>query len=75
MVRTLDLRGLRCPLPVLKQEAAMRRMLPGERLLVIADDPLAKVDLPHAARSAGFRCAAADSPSPGAFAFDLFRPD
>lgn len=34
----------------------MRVMRPGETVEVIADDPIARVDLPHAAFQAGFRC-------------------
>ena len=49
----LDTRGLRCPLPVIKTEARLRRMQPGEQLKVIADDPVARVDIPHFCREAG----------------------
>ncbi len=50
---TLDATGCRCPVPVLKVEAALRRMAVGDRLLVMADDPIAAVDIPHFCRSAG----------------------
>lgn len=50
--RLLDLRGLRCPLPALKTERALRRATPGDVILVIADDPLADIDIPNAARQA-----------------------
>jgi tRNA 2-thiouridine synthesizing protein A len=43
---TLDLRGLRCPLPVLKTAKRLAAMRPGERLAVLSDDPLAVLDLP-----------------------------
>ncbi|RFC62675.1 response regulator SirA [Fulvimarina endophytica] len=46
-MRELDLRGLRCPLPTLKARKALNAMAPGERLRVIADDPMAAIDLPH----------------------------
>lgn len=42
----LDARGLKCPLPVLKTEKQLARMQPGERLVVLASDPMAKVDIP-----------------------------
>ena len=42
--RQLDTRGLKCPLPVIKAEALLRRMAPGERLEILADDPLAILD-------------------------------
>ncbi|MEZ5896201.1 MAG: sulfurtransferase TusA family protein [Parvularculaceae bacterium] len=52
----LDARGLRCPLPVIRMEAMLRRMAPGARLLVIADDPIAAVDIPHFSREGGHNC-------------------
>jgi tRNA 2-thiouridine synthesizing protein A len=44
----LDLRGLKCPLP------ALARSHPGTIVEVIADDPLAPVDLPHMCAQEGF---------------------
>ncbi len=35
----LDLRGLTCPLPVLKANKALRGLPPGARLAVLATDP------------------------------------
>ncbi len=46
-METLDLTGHRCPIPVVKLEAALRRAGPGAHFLVIADDPIAAVDIPH----------------------------
>lgn len=51
----LDLRGLRCPLPALRTEKALRRAAAGDRLLVLADDPLAGLDIPHLCRTQGHR--------------------
>jgi tRNA 2-thiouridine synthesizing protein A len=45
--REVDARGLKCPLPVLRAAKALREMRPGEVLLVLADDPMAAIDLPH----------------------------
>ncbi|MFZ5615775.1 MAG: sulfurtransferase TusA family protein [Pseudomonadota bacterium] len=53
---TLDARGLRCPLPVIRMEAALRRLAAGARLEILADDPIAAVDIPHFARAAGHVC-------------------
>ncbi len=36
--RELDVRGLRCPLPLLRAKQALRDMAPGERLRVLATD-------------------------------------
>jgi tRNA 2-thiouridine synthesizing protein A len=51
--RRLDLRGLACPLPVLKARKALLGLAPGQRLLVEASDPLAAVDIPHFCKEAG----------------------
>ncbi|WEX10085.1 sulfurtransferase TusA family protein [Chelativorans sp. AA-79] len=41
-----DLRGLNCPLPVLKAKKRLAGMKPGERLWVETTDPLAVIDIP-----------------------------
>jgi tRNA 2-thiouridine synthesizing protein A len=43
----LDLRGLKCPLPALLAKRALLRIAPGTVLDIVADDPLAAVDIPH----------------------------
>ncbi len=52
-MRSLDLRGLRCPLPVLRTKKALGGLRPGERLAVLSDDPLAGVDIPNLVRQLG----------------------
>ena len=51
---SLDLRGLKCPLPALLTRKRLERMAPGALLAVVADDPMAPVDLPHMCRTHGF---------------------
>ncbi len=46
-VEELDLRGLKCPLPALFAKRALLRAPLGVVLDVVADDPLAAVDIPH----------------------------
>lgn len=41
-----DLKGLSCPLPVLKARKRLRLMEPGERLWLETTDPLAVIDIP-----------------------------
>ncbi|MEX6507087.1 sulfurtransferase TusA family protein [Jiella sp. M17.18] len=53
----IDLRGLKCPLPALYTERRLARMQAGDALEVLADDPLAAIDIPHACRSHGHRLA------------------
>ena len=49
----LDLRGLKCPLPVLKTRKALQRAAPGTLLLVETTDPLAAIDVPNLLRETG----------------------
>jgi len=42
-----DLRGLKCPLPVLKTRRRMADLEPGDELIVETTDPLAGIDIPH----------------------------
>lgn len=44
---TLDLKGLKCPLPVLKVRRRLRSMPSGSVLEVETTDPLAGIDIPH----------------------------
>jgi tRNA 2-thiouridine synthesizing protein A len=49
----LDLRGLNCPLPVLRTRKMLRRLDDGARLIVACSDPLAVIDIPHLLRETG----------------------
>jgi tRNA 2-thiouridine synthesizing protein A len=51
---TLDLRGLKCPLPALFARRALRATAPGGTICVITDDPMAPIDIPHMCRQEGF---------------------
>ena len=51
----LDLRGLNCPLPVLKTRKRLAGMAPGTRLQVLTTDPLAALDIPAFSAEAGHR--------------------
>jgi tRNA 2-thiouridine synthesizing protein A len=42
----IDARGLKCPLPVLKMEKRLAAMPPGATLIVLATDPMARIDIP-----------------------------
>jgi tRNA 2-thiouridine synthesizing protein A len=43
----LDLRGLKCPLPALLAKRALLRTAAGTLFDIVADDPLAAIDIPH----------------------------
>lgn len=49
----LDLRGLNCPLPALRTAKILRRMAPGDLLIVECTDPLAAIDVPHCVHKNG----------------------
>jgi tRNA 2-thiouridine synthesizing protein A len=53
MDESLDLRGLKCPLPAMLARKALARLSPGAALIVLADDPLAAVDIPHMCHGEG----------------------
>ena len=53
MDETLDLRGLKCPMPALLAKKALARLAPGSVLTVLADDPMTVVDIPHMCHGEG----------------------
>lgn len=55
---TLDLKGLKCPLPVLKARKALKAAAPGAEIEVLCTDPMAAIDIPHLIRETGDRIAA-----------------
>ena len=52
----LDCRGLKCPLPVLKMEKRLAGLAPGAALIVLATDPMAKIDIPLYCRQNAHAC-------------------
>lgn len=54
-VTTLDLNGLKCPLPALRTRKALGNLESGARLRVLASDPLAAIDIPHVVHETGDR--------------------
>jgi tRNA 2-thiouridine synthesizing protein A len=51
--KTFDLRGLKCPLPVLRTRKALAGMRAGDLLIVTCTDPLAGIDIPNLVRETG----------------------
>jgi tRNA 2-thiouridine synthesizing protein A len=49
----LDVRGLLCPLPVLRARKRLSAMKPGEILRILATDPAAAIDFPHYCAESG----------------------
>jgi tRNA 2-thiouridine synthesizing protein A len=52
----VDARGLKCPLPVLRMEKRLARLKAGARLMVLATDPMAKLDIPLYCQQRGHAC-------------------
>ncbi len=52
---TLDLTGLKCPLPALKTRKALKAVAPGDFLEVHCTDPLSVIDIPNLIRETGDR--------------------
>jgi tRNA 2-thiouridine synthesizing protein A len=50
---TLDLTGLKCPLPALKTRKALKALKPGDMLEVHCTDPLSVIDIPNLIRETG----------------------
>ena len=51
--RTINLRGLKCPLPALRTRKALTTMATGDVLVVECTDPLAAIDIPNLLNQTG----------------------
>jgi tRNA 2-thiouridine synthesizing protein A len=51
--KTMDLRGLKCPLPALRTRKALNAMVKGDVLVIECTDPLAAVDIPNLINQTG----------------------
>ncbi|WP_296596490.1 sulfurtransferase TusA family protein [Phenylobacterium sp.] len=51
----VDARGHRCPVPTLRLRRALESAPAGAHVRLLADDPLARIDVPHFAAQAGAR--------------------
>lgn len=49
----LDLRGLKCPLPVIKAKRLLKEMSPKQVLHLVCSDPMTQIDIPHMAHELG----------------------
>ncbi len=70
--RLLDVKGLNCPLPVLRANRELRGMQPGERLHVLATDRAAVADFQAYCRETG-HALLAWSEEAGVFSFVVRR--
>ena len=59
MDRELDVKGLRCPLPVIKTRMALNEMAVGDVVTVMATDPASNIDIRHLCNITGHELMAA----------------
>lgn len=69
----LDTCGLLCPLPVLKARKRLLSMAAGETLTMLADDPAARVDVPHFCAEQGHALLASEDLEDGVLRFVIER--
>jgi tRNA 2-thiouridine synthesizing protein A len=67
---SLDLSGLKCPLPALKTRKALSGLMAGDRLTVTCTDPMSALDIPNLVRETGDRLEE-QSGTDGAFVFRI----
>jgi tRNA 2-thiouridine synthesizing protein A len=53
--KTINLRGLKCPLPALRARKALAALKAGDLLIAECTDPLAAVDIPNLVNQTGDR--------------------
>jgi tRNA 2-thiouridine synthesizing protein A len=51
--KTINLRGLKCPLPALRARKALRGLAAGDLLVAECTDPLAAIDIPNLVNQTG----------------------
>ena len=51
--KTMNLRGLKCPLPALRVRKVMLSMKSGDLIVAECTDPLTAIDIPHLLRQTG----------------------
>jgi tRNA 2-thiouridine synthesizing protein A len=70
---TVDARGHRCPVPTLRLRRALEDAPAGACVRLLADDPLARIDVPHFVAGAGFEIVDR-SEADGALSFLVRKP-
>ncbi|MEN8723027.1 MAG: sulfurtransferase TusA family protein [Alphaproteobacteria bacterium] len=70
---TIDARGLRCPLPVLKVQKAMRTLGPGDVLMIQTTDPVSPLDLTHFCEEHGHTMISRDDHHDGSYCFVIAK--
>lgn len=66
----LDVKGLKCPLPVLRARKALKPLAPGDLLEVLATDPSAVQDFANFCETTGHELVASEE-SEGVYSFKI----
>jgi tRNA 2-thiouridine synthesizing protein A len=69
----VDARGHRCPVPTLRLRRALEQAPAGARVRLLADDPLARIDVPHFAGETGYEVVERGE-ADGALTFVVLKP-
>ncbi|HEY2179842.1 MAG TPA: sulfurtransferase TusA family protein [Caulobacteraceae bacterium] len=69
----VDARGHRCPVPTLRLRRAAASAAPGAILILIADDPMVRIDATHFAGEAGLEVLSVEDEA-GALAVRVRKP-
>jgi len=72
IAKTLDARGLSCPMPLLKTKKALETLEKGEVLEVLTTDPGSKNDIPSFCKKKGYDLLSIED-DPGGFIRYLIR--
>lgn len=69
----VDARGHRCPVPTLRLRRALEAAPAGGRVRLLADDPMARIDVPHFAAEVGAEILSREETGAG-FSFLVAKP-
>ena len=69
----VDARGHRCPVPTLRLRKALAKAPAGAHVRLLADDPMARIDVPHFAAQVGAEVLER-AEAEGALSFLVARP-
>jgi tRNA 2-thiouridine synthesizing protein A len=69
----IDARGHRCPVPTLRLRKALEAAPTGGRVRLLADDPMARIDVPHFAAEVGAKIIGREDVE-GGFSFLVAKP-
>lgn len=70
----VDARGHRCPVPTLRLRKALEAAPARALVRLLADDPMARIDVPHFAAEAGAAILGREDVEGGGFSFLVAKP-